>query len=178
MTVTAREEDELLLTRNVIESGLLTFVNKQMLDSQHDLEKREQLVRESLKQLEEAKQAAPALFAKSGDLFQWYCESNAYNDNCVEPCIIEYLGRNETAPISIELQRGGFKFTRKSPAIGWLVFRYVRGQHINERGYGIRYALNAFPQCVYQHYNDEGQVNDDTICIPPNVCGLLRATSS
>jgi hypothetical protein len=165
-----------MLTRNVIESGLFTFVNKQMIDTQNNLEKREQIVRESLKQLEEAKQAAPALFAKPGDLFEWFCDSNVYNENCdVEPCVIEYLGRNETAPISIELQLGGINFTRKSPAIGWLVFRYVRGQHINERGYGIRYALDAFPQCLYQQYNDEGQAEDDTICIPPAVCGLLRA---
>lgn len=173
MTVPSTDESQLTVTRNVINAGLLTLVNKELLEIQNDLEKREQAVRGSLKQLEEAKRAAPALFAQQGDLFEWLCQSDMYNETYKEPCVLEYLGRNETAPIPIQLNLGGVNFTRNSPEIGWLVFRYVSGQHINNTGYGIRYALDAFPQELFQHY-DKGQADVSTICIPPEMCGSLK----
>lgn len=174
MTILPTGETDLTLTRNIIDAGLRTFVSKQILDAQTDLENREQVIRESIRQLEEAKQAAPALFAKPGDMFEWLCPSEMYNESFTEPCVLEYLGRNETAPIPIELSLSGIDFIRSSPEVGWLVFRHVRGRCINEAGYGIRYALDAFPQALFQHYNSEGQADESTICIPPSMCGSLR----
>lgn len=120
-----------------------------------------------LKLLQEAREAAPALFAKPGDKFEW---TGRYGDDYV----IEYVGRNMTPSKVVEF-RGETTGEYMSPKKGWLIFRNTGGlTPLNVTSGGIRDACRAWPLACYSHYNEEGEMDEDTMCISPDQIGALK----
>mmetsp|Transcript_23014 Transcript_23014/g.34196 ORF Transcript_23014/g.34196 Transcript_23014/m.34196 type:complete len:186 (-) Transcript_23014:164-721(-) len=152
---TAEEKSE------AVNSGLKVFFDQNQLALQKNIEEREAALKLGEQQLEEAKKAAPALFAKPGDQFTFhvtYCDFDA---------IVEYVGRNTTPPQKADF--GGDHNNYQSPDIGWLIFRNVG--EVNFRVY--RDMVGAWPISKYSHY-EGGKMKNDTLCIPPGMCGELK----
>mmetsp|Transcript_7718 Transcript_7718/g.13008 ORF Transcript_7718/g.13008 Transcript_7718/m.13008 type:complete len:187 (-) Transcript_7718:242-802(-) len=158
---TAEEKSE------AVNSGLKVFFDQNQLALQKNIEEREAALKLGEQQLEEAKKAAPALFAKPGDQFTFhvtYCDFDA---------IVEYVGRNTTPPRKVEFC-GTYEDNRFSPEIGWLIFHNAGGYTpINVCNGGIRDTIGAWPIAQYSHY-DEKEMKRDTLCIPPEMCGDLK----
>ena len=149
-----------------INNGLKVFFDQEQLAKQKDLEKREAALKLAEQQLEEAKKAAPALFAKPGDKFTFH--SN-YADG--EELLIEYVGRNTTKPRKADF---GGDHNYQSPGIGWLIFRSTGGYPPAKVVYrGLRDLVGAWPIAAYSHYDEEKMITD-TLCIPPEMCGDLK----
>jgi hypothetical protein len=122
-------------------------------------------------QLEEAKVACPALFAKKGDIF-----SHRQNDGYQQSfdCELEYLGRTQGGQreCSKELcdncgRNGSVHVTHK----GWLMFKDLdafnapmnRGAH-----WGMRHIIDAWPMADYYAYApDDGSYDERIIALPP-----------
>lgn len=160
-------ESNLILARKAIS----IFVDQNQLDIQKELEAREKIARESFRQLEEAKQIVPALFAEPGDHFVY--RGSRLNSNMVSDygsTYLEYVGRNQIPPVQLEHFARMYSKQYSTPEIGWLVFRWIGGERIDS---GLRGACDAWPKECYQYYNEERLAVKDTICIPPAMCGLL-----
>ena len=150
---------------SIVKNGLKVFCDQNQLAQQKNLDEREASLKLAEQQLAEAKEAAPALFAKPGDKFTFhvaYCEMDA---------IFEYVGRNTTPPHEVEFggARPGSSAEYTSPDIGWLIFRNVG--EVNFRAY--RDIVSAWPIISYSHY-EGGKMKDNTLCIPPKMCGELK----
>lgn len=164
-------ESNLALARKAIS----VFVDQNQLDAQMDLEDREKIVKESLRQLEEAKQIMPVLFAKPGDQFVYRGTriNNARSTTSASDygsTYLEYVGRNETPPVQLDHFTQMFNKEYATPSIGWLIFRWVGGERIDA---GLRGACCAWPKECYQSYDGAGHVVKDTLCVPPNMCHML-----
>lgn len=145
-----------------VSNGLKVFLDQNQLALQKNLEEREAALKLAEQQLEEAKKAVPALFAEPGDQFTFhvsYCDFDA---------IVEYVGRNTTPPRKVKFG-GSYDDNYYSPEIGWLIFRNVG--EVNFRVY--RDMVGAWPISKYSHYDGE-KMKDDTLCIPPEMCGELK----
>ena len=136
--------------------------------SAEDLELEKELQdTEDLKFLYEAREVAPALFAKPGDQFEWSGRRGDVD-------YVEYVGRNMNPSKTVEF-RGETTGEYKSPKKGWLIFRNSGGMFpLNVTNGGIRDACGAWPLACHSHYNEEGQIDDDTMCIPPEKVGPLK----
>lgn len=123
---------------------------------------------EDLKLLYEAREAVPALFAKPGDCFEW---SDCYG----EVHEVEYVGRN-TIPSKVVEFQGESETTKEytSPKKGWLIFR---GGGLDNWRCTLRDSCRAWPLCSYSQYNEEGEMIEDTICIPPGKAGHLTKST-
>ena len=156
---------------NLARKAISIFVDQRQVDAQKELEERETIVRESLRQLEEAKQIVPALFAKPGDQFVY--RGTRLNTNTMLDyglTYLEYIGRNETPRVQLDYLTHMYSKQYDTPEIGWLVFRWMSGERIDA---GLRGACGAWPKECFQYYNEEGTAVQDTICIPPTMCGIL-----
>lgn len=117
----------------------------------------------SKKLLQEAKRAAPVLFANPSSSFEW-CSCDPSGG--VESCIMKYVGRNQTpAPKSLNRDQ-----------IGWIVLKNLdRGNNqIDACSDGIRDEIGAWPISEYSQYNEEGKRISGTLCIPPEKCGAIN----
>ena len=106
--------------------------------------------------IEDAMKGAPALFASPGDVF-FTRDRNSWGDSYVE-----YVGRNEVVS------------NGTSPKKGWLIFH--NSGHLtplNVTNGGIRDTLGAWPMQKYSHYTEDGEMIEQTLCIPPEMCGAL-----
>ena len=81
---------------------------------------------------------------------------------------MEYVGRNETPPMPVELN--GYD---KSPGVGWLVFKQT-AENIDQLKFGIRDVCGAFPIAKYQQWDVDGNAIEGTLCLPPEMCGFLN----
>jgi hypothetical protein len=164
---TSSSESNLVLARKAIS----VFVDQNQLDAQMELEDRENTLKESLRQLEEAKQIMPVLFAKPGDQFVYRgTRIDASNTSDYGSKFLEYVGRNETPPVQLDHFTQMYNKQYATPNIGWLVFRWVGGERIDA---GLRGACCAWPKECYQYYDGAGHVVKDTLCVPPNLCHML-----
>ena len=124
----------------------------------------------------EAKKAAPVLFAKPGDLFEW-------TDYQGDSTVVEYIGRNTIPSKKIKLgdddDDDDDDETYTSPKKGWLIFHEHESSEctIDVTSGGIRDAVGAWPIDSYSQYDGEGKV-EDTLCIPPEMCGALKVARS
>ncbi len=156
----AEDEEKSSEKSEAVENGLKVFFDQNQLALQKNLEEREAAMTLAEQQLKEANEAAPALFAKPGDQFTFhvkYCDFDA---------IFQYVGRNKTTR-----QRADFggDHNYQSPEIGWLIFRNVGDVKINV----YRDIVGAWPIAAYSHY-EGGEMIQDTLCIPPSMCGELN----
>lgn len=138
----------------------LTLARNAIAAAQKELEEREKAVNMQEQRLEEAKKAAPALFAQPGDLFE--LRQVPYSDNN-EDFVVEYLGRNETPPFTIQ---GDYDNDATTADIGWLMFCiYYTGS------YSFWFAREYLD--AREYYNADKQKVEDTFCVPPGRCGIL-----
>jgi hypothetical protein len=121
-----------------------------------------------LKLLQDAREAAPALFAKPGDTFEWM-------DGHGESYVVEYVGRNTVPSKAVEF-RGETTGEYKSPKKGWLIFKNSGGcKPLNVSSGGIRDECGAWPLACHYQYNEEGEVVDEgTMVLPPEKVGVLN----
>ena len=137
--------------------ALSIFVDQKQLSAKTDLDQRE----EEKIILEEAKSAAPVVFAKRGDLFTWECTDryNSYTrDEYVR--VIKYIGRNDTPPRYQSSSRWP-----ETPELGWLVFVVIEGNI---------YEHMATWNDKYRYYNADYEEVPNTLCVPLEKCGILR----
>ena len=162
------DDSNLMIARKAIS----VFVDQNHLHAQQELEEREKIVKESLQQLEEAKQIVPALFAKPGDKFVYRGTNlNITRLNNYGSTYLVYVGRNETPSVPLEHFTRMYLKQYKTPELGWLVFQWIGGERVDA---GLRGACNAWPKECYQHYDAQGCAVRETLCIPPSMCGMLR----
>jgi hypothetical protein len=86
-----KTEEEKSEESEAVKNGLKVFFDQNQLALQKNIEEREAALKLGEQQLEEAKKAAPALFAKPGDQFTFhvtYCDFDA---------IVEYVGRKRSS---------------------------------------------------------------------------------
>lgn len=161
------DESNLMVARKAIS----VFVDEHHLHAQEELEEREKIVKESLRQLKEAEQIIPALFAKPGDQFVYRgSKVNITRLNDYGSTYLVYIGRNETPSMPLEHFTRMYSKQYNTPEIGWLVFQWIRGERVDA---GLRGACNAWPKECYQQYDTHGCAVKETICIPPSMCGIL-----
>ena len=146
--------------------ALSIFVDQKQLSAKKDLDQREEDKVVCQKQiiLDEAKRAAPVVFAQPGDLFTWECTDryNSYTqDEHVK--VVKYIGRNNTPPTYDEHD----KDCRwpETPELGWLVFLVIEG-NISEH-------MSTWND-QYRYYNADGEIVPNTLCVPLEKCGILR----
>ena len=120
------------------------------------------------KLLQDAREAAPALFAKPGDKFEWTGWTG-------DSSVVEYVGRNMVPSKAVEF-RGETTGEYKSPKKGWLIFKNSGGYTpLNVSSGGIRDACGARPLACHHQYDEEGEVVDEgTMVLPPEKVGVLN----
>ena len=124
-----------------------------------------------LKLLQDAREAAPALFAKPGDKFEWTGWTG-------QPSVVEYVGRNTVPSKAVEF-RGETTGEYKSPKKGWLIFKNAGGEAewkpLSVSSGGIRDACGSWPLACHYLYNEDGEVVDEgTMVLPPEKVGVLN----
>jgi len=157
---TIHGDEQSSLTRR----ALSIFVNQKQLSAKKDLDQREAEVVRQKHILDEAKRAAPVVFAKEGDLFTWECTDRySTSDDYVK--VIKYIGRNQTPPRYADND----KDCRwpKTPELGWLVFLVIEEGNIYEH-------MQAYEYDDLSYYNADNEEVPNTLCIPLEKCGILR----
>ena len=133
--------------------------------------------------LEECRDAAPALFAAPGDLFEHRLDERMQS---FEPDCFEYLGRAKGVGVDEMWSMGEEKWSprgaKRTPK-GWLVFKHDGyGRHGVGGSYGainggMRDVIGAWPVFGYYLYDAKGNPVDEEhiLCLPPSMCYCFRA---
>jgi hypothetical protein len=150
-------------TASLPESSL-TLARNAIAAAQKELEEREKAVNMQEQRLEEAKKAAPALFAQPCDLFE--LRQVPHSDNN-EDFVVKYLGRNETPPFTIQ---GDYDNDATTAEIGWLMFcTYYTGS------YSFSFARDYLD--AREYYNaDKQKVEDMFLPVGVEFCSPMKTS--
>ena len=144
-TMSRRSEKNIIYLPEDVTREIASFNNQQPIIDEQNFK-----IEELNRQIIEAQEATPAIFASVGELFT-HDTYDRFGDFDID--IFEYEGRTPEQ---------------------WLIFHHVEGAGFYWLNGGVRDAIGAWPLETYQVTLENGEVDEDRIKLPPRMCFMFR----